>query len=703
MVRSSLIYATAVCAAAHELHIHVDSRADLGGAAADGTASLPYPTLDGARSHIIHSSSNGAANAANAANATVVHVHPGRYASLRLDHAALSWSRWEGVIDGGGAGAGLPIVTGGVDVPIERFAPWPGRAGVVVASLAGLNVSGGLGGMQDNNCVDGCRHDKVGVTFDGAPLTLARWPNRDAALAGTDGGWEWAHAWVDPAQPTYNGFIVNTTDTPDAARMEAWAAELGEGGAWVHGYFEWDWADCYQRVTSVERMAPPLQNLIQLHYDGGDDPSTGVPKTKPYARWMGVNLLCELDAPGEYYIGDAATDHPKLYLFPPSPLVLPQQGRGRGGRGGSAGAGTVVTLAAQVGAVVTVGSAARNVTVSRMEVVDGRHAGVDATDTHGATLRGLVVHGHGEHGIVLEGATGGAVVDCRVYDVGCSGIRATGGAAASLRAGGLLVEGNDVRRAAQWKRTYMPGVFWSGVGNTYRGNTVAFAPHNGFLGGGNFGDGVGNTFEGNTLADCTFETIDTGAFYTCGQLGNAFTNRGNVLRGNTFLRARNTKGTGVQTASNQAVYFDDQMSGWLVVNNSFEDCEVGTFTGGGRRNVIVNNSYRNCGTVHYLNNQGMTFDSAAVQCDKPVAPAPQDCSTGAARWMATRSAAAGEYAARWPEMLNISQDDPGPPAHNLLAGNRYCGCGELISDNVSPQDAASWKFVIRDNVDTGDC
>ena len=56
MVRSSLLYATAVCAAAHELHIHVDSRADLGGAAADGTASLPYPALDDARSHIIQSS-----------------------------------------------------------------------------------------------------------------------------------------------------------------------------------------------------------------------------------------------------------------------------------------------------------------------------------------------------------------------------------------------------------------------------------------------------------------------------------------------------------------------------------------------------------------------------------------------------------------------------------------------------------------------
>jgi nitrous oxidase accessory protein NosD len=46
------------------------------------------------------------------------------------------------------------------------------------------------------------------------------------------------------------------------------------------------------------------------------------------------------------------------------------------------------------------------------------------------------------------------------------------------------------------------------------------------------------------------------------------------------------------------------MSDWLIHDNAFVDCEVGTFTGGGRRNRMVNNSYVGCGTVHYLNNQG---------------------------------------------------------------------------------------------------
>ena len=38
-----------------------------------------------------------------------------------------------------------------------------------------------------------------------------------------------------------------------------------------------------------------------------------------------------------------------------------------------------------------------------------------------------------------------------------------------------------------------------------------------------------NLFELNSLTDLTFETTDSGGFYTSGQRGTAFTNRGNVL------------------------------------------------------------------------------------------------------------------------------------------------------------------------------
>ena len=50
----------------------------------------------------------------------------------------------------------------------------------------------------------------------------------------------------------------------------------------------------------------------------------------------------------------------------------------------------------------------------------------------------------------------------------------------------------------------------------------------------------------NTLDKCSYESSDTGAFYTCGQQANAFVNRGNELRHSLFKNIRNTEGSGVQ-------------------------------------------------------------------------------------------------------------------------------------------------------------
>ena len=169
----------------------------------------------------------------------------------------------------------------------------------------------------------------------------------------------------------------------------------------------------------------------------------------------------------------------------------------------------------------------------------------------------------------------------------------------------------------------------------------------------------------------------SGGFYSSGQHGSAFTNRGNTLRGNSFSRILNTAaGTGVQQASVQALYLDDQMSAWSVTDNHFTDCHVCSFIGGGRRNVVANNRFVRCGTVQYFNNQGMAgqFDHGTVNCSDVAPPFNTTCNTGAARWMATRSPAAAEWARKWPEMLRIDEEYPGTPAFNLCAPLRPALC-----------------------------
>ena len=322
------------------------------------------------------------------------------------------------------------------------------------------------------------------------------------------------------------------------------------------------------------------------------------------------------------------------------------------------------------------------------------------------------MHTHGTDGIVLTDARDSTVTDCEVSDVGCAGVRATGGVAATLEKGNLVVSNNVVHHYAQWKRTYMPGVYWGGVANQFLNNTVRHAPHNGFLGGGDFEDGVDNVFERNTLTDLTYETIDSGGFYSSGQRGTAFTNRGNAFRHNYVARVRNTAGTGFQSASNQGVYLDDQASAWLIEGNTFVDCQVGSFIGGGRENRVVGNKYVRCGTVQYLNNQGRNIDSSTVLCDAVGAPFETDCSTGAAEWMTTEAPTASEWAARWPQMTQLREPSAhlGWPAFCEIVNNTWCAGdaspGELISSNVPEEvraDPSLWFLTIAGNVETYDC
>lgn len=49
---------------------------------------------------------------------------------------------------------------------------------------------------------------------------------------------------------------------------------------------------------------------------------------------------------------------------------------------------------------------------------------------------------------------------------------------------------------------------------------------------------------------------------------------------------------------------DDQMSGYTIFNNTFDDCQVGMFVGGGRRNIVLNNSYRACDTAVHFDSRG---------------------------------------------------------------------------------------------------
>ena len=87
-------------------------------------------------------------------------------------------------------------------------------------------------------------------------------------------------------------------------RPAAWAAA---NEIYVHGYWTWDWSDSFQRVQSIDPKTREI-TLAEPHHHYG--------YTKNQ-RFQFLNVLEELDEPGEWYLDRAAG---LAYFCPPEPL-----------------------------------------------------------------------------------------------------------------------------------------------------------------------------------------------------------------------------------------------------------------------------------------------------------------------------------------------------------------------------------------------
>jgi len=168
---------------------------------------------------------------------------------------------------------------------LKRLDP-AGRGKIVQADLKAQGVAdfgsikaGGFGRLTQPTGLE--------LFFQDRPMQLARWPNRD-----------WAKIVAVPAGPQ-GGKLTYEGDRP--ARWTA-APDI-----WIHGYWTYDWADTYEKVKSID---PKKREIATCEPHGAYGYTPG-------KRWYALNLLEELDEPGEWYL-DRRTG--LLYFWPPAPL-----------------------------------------------------------------------------------------------------------------------------------------------------------------------------------------------------------------------------------------------------------------------------------------------------------------------------------------------------------------------------------------------
>jgi hypothetical protein len=364
--------------------------------------------------------------------------------------------------------------------------------------------------------------------FQDKPMQLARWPNRD-----------WAKT-ADVTKGKEDRFQY------EGDRPARWA---GLNDVWVHGYWTWDWADSYEKVKSIGTASHEIVTY----------PPHGVYGYAKGKRYYALNILEELDEPGEWYLDRASG---VLYFWPPAPLKQ--------------GEAAVSLLEDPLLAL----EGASNVTLRGFTLEYARGDAVEVRGGAGNQIVRCVIRNIGNVGINIASGERQSVSRCDISQTGDSAVILAGGDRPTLTPAGNSVEDCDIHEFGRWVRTYTPGVLISGVGNRIEHNRIHDSPHCAILLSGNE-----HHIEFNEIHHVALETHDVGAFY----LGRNYTERGTVVRYNYFHHL----GTGSVKPEDlvQAVYLDDCASGTLVYGNVFYRAGRSVLIGGGRDNTIENNIF----------------------------------------------------------------------------------------------------------------
>ena len=392
-------------------------------------------------------------------------------------------------------------------------------------------------------------------------MELARAPS-----IGGNGTWMW-FGYEDLASVSADGLSFTLKNAAVAAALTP--ALSSPEGLWLHGYWKVDWSDSYVKILSIT----PGGGGYVFTRDNATAPDYGF---TPGSRFYAVDALEFLDQPGEYYIDRV---HGNLFFLPPAPLTPASD-----------------VMLSFLDTVVE-SSGAANTSFENMVVSIAKRTVVEISSGDSISVTNSTVSNAGAGCLSITGqncsVTGNTVFGC-----GSTGISISSGDVATLAPGGSRVVGNHVTNFSLVVRTYQPGIRFAGVGLYVGNNTVEHGPHTAITGGGN-----DHLFEHNLIKRVCFECTDTGAFY----VGRSWSQRGSVVRFNTFDTIRPTERLAQKGESQNAFYLDDQMSGYEFYNNTIINSTTGVLLGGGRRNTIRDNRFINNDRDIAFDDRGMTW------------------------------------------------------------------------------------------------
>ena len=445
--------------------------------------------------------------------------------------------------------------------------------------------------------------------YDDQPMQLARWPNE---------GWVTIKEVIERGsrEEKRPGTFVYNED-----RAASWDVAKG---VWLQGYWCHDWYDETIKVGKIDTTTKQITLAAVHNYGiGASHTWNKVPR-----RYYAMNVLEELDAPGEWYLDAKAA---KLYFWPPKRL--------------SGSRNIVLSMATEP--VVAVRDT-QFVTLQGFTVEAGRADGIVVANGNDNLIASCTVRNTGGKGIGISGERNGAV-GCDIYQTGTSGIALGGGDRKTLKAAANFAENNHIHDFARLQRTYAAAIHLHGVGNRASHNLIHDAPHAGILYGGN-----NQMIEYNEIFRTCLETGDVGALYT----GRDWGSMGNVIRYNFVHNIGGVRGWSM------GVYLDDCDNGDIIHGNIFYKVRRAAFIGGGRYNSVTNNVFVACDPAVHLDSRGKSrikWKSGAKD------------SWDLQAKLEKLNYTAPPWSTAYPQLVNIMDDEPALPKHNLIANNLCVG------------------------------
>ncbi|MHC4207969.1 MAG: right-handed parallel beta-helix repeat-containing protein, partial [Planctomycetota bacterium] len=458
------------------------------------------------------------------------------------------------------------------------------------------------------------RENRLELFFRDEPMQLARWPN-EGFLQIVDVAGETSKT-IHGRKGTVEGKIVYSDDRP-----KRWA---DENEIWLHGYWFWDWSDSFEKVSSIDTAKRTIETAPPYHGYG----------YRKGQRYYALNILAELDRPGEWYLD---RQNGILYFLPPTPV---DEGK------------TVLSMLRHLFVLKDCSW----VTIRDLVLEATRSTAVTISGGTSNTIAGCTIRNTGSWAVRISGGSNNSVVGCDIYRTAEGGVSMSGGDRKTLRPAGHRAENNHIHHFGRIYRTYRPAVAVSGVGNHVAHNVIHDGPHNAIQLGGN-----DHIIEFNEIYNVCFETGDVGAFY----MGRDWTARGTIIRHNYF---HHIKGPGLHGA--MAVYLDDSASGISIIGNIFHRAGRAAFIGGGRDNLVENNIFVDCPASVHVDARGVGWMKYHVE---PGGTLPERLKAVPYRQP--------PWSEKYPSLVNILDDSPGEPRGNIVRRNISFGGKWLDVEN----------------------